>query len=494
MSYSDCIKYIKVVGPTGAPGPSGAPGATGAPGPSGAPGATGPPGAPGATGPPGAPGAPGATGPPGPPISSQIGEFVSIPKLGSTDQFLSVQKVADLYFGPTTFLNANAIAFDSNDNLYVGGTFTDINGILNTSRIAKWDGLTWSALGTGLNNTCESIAIDSNDNVYVGGSFLSAGGVAGTSRIAKWDGLNWSALGQGVNNSCRSIAIDSNDNVYAAGIFSAADFLPETRGIAKWDGLNWLSVGGGFNSNCWEIAIDSNDNVYAAGTFLNTIMTSTTHSVQLDNIGKWDGSNWSALSGPYGSGASSIQTGTSIVFFNNEIYFISASLNQAGGIPCQGVGIWSIAQQTWVDSGVGITMPNTANASIKHKDKMYIFGVFDRIFGAPVRNLAVIESITVDTVLIADLLTYLNSLTDGNYEIVISKVDPPITTLCHQQQTLSVELDGTGIIEVPLPICNNMLFSWSGYRKQSQLFTASLSGTIISGIVATINVKHTAFN
>jgi hypothetical protein len=35
-----------------------------------------------------------------------------------------------------------------------------------------------SALGTGLNSYCNAIAVDSTNNVYVGGSFTTAGGVS----------------------------------------------------------------------------------------------------------------------------------------------------------------------------------------------------------------------------------------------------------------------------------------------------------------------------
>jgi len=55
----------------------------------------------------------------------------------------------------------------------------------------------WEALGEGVDDGVRAIVIDAEGNVYVGGSFARAGG-ATVNHIAKWDGSSWSALGTGV--------------------------------------------------------------------------------------------------------------------------------------------------------------------------------------------------------------------------------------------------------------------------------------------------------
>lgn len=49
--------------------------------------------------------------------------------------------------------------------------------VSNTSRIAKWNS-TWSALDAGCNNNVLALAFDSDDNLYVGGDFTTAGGIS----------------------------------------------------------------------------------------------------------------------------------------------------------------------------------------------------------------------------------------------------------------------------------------------------------------------------
>ena len=98
------------------------------------------------------------------------------------------------------------------ENIYVGGLFLSANyenqiGFVPTNRVAKWNGNSPSALGTGLNNNPFTLIMDSSDNVYVGGGFTTANGVT-VNRIAKWNGTQWSGFGTGMNNAVNSFAFD----------------------------------------------------------------------------------------------------------------------------------------------------------------------------------------------------------------------------------------------------------------------------------------------
>jgi hypothetical protein len=116
---------------------------------------------------------------------------------------------------------------DQNDNLYAGGA-------LNSHGIAKWDGTSWSALGSGLNGFANAIVCDSSGNIYAGGSFTSTkDGSVTLNHIGKWDGSSWSALGDGTDEAVKGLACDSSGNVYACGPFSTAGGVSATR-VARW--------------------------------------------------------------------------------------------------------------------------------------------------------------------------------------------------------------------------------------------------------------------
>ena len=83
-----------------------------------------------------------------------------------------------------------AAVVDGSGNLYIGGWFTVAGDVIANS-VAKWNGSSWSALGSGIigNNIpgvfsgVSALAVSGND-LYVGGRFTTAGGQAATN-IAK---------------------------------------------------------------------------------------------------------------------------------------------------------------------------------------------------------------------------------------------------------------------------------------------------------------------
>src|SRR5207247_825241 len=87
-----------------------------------------------------------------------------------------------------------AMAVDGAGNLYIGGLFTAVGNVLATN-IAKWNGSSWSALGSGMGGSppiVYALAVSGSD-VYAGGEFTTAGGSA-ANHIAKWKGEGRSAV------------------------------------------------------------------------------------------------------------------------------------------------------------------------------------------------------------------------------------------------------------------------------------------------------------
>ena len=63
---------------------------------------------------------------------------------------------------PGTNSAVNAAVVDGSGNLYIGGYFT-FAGTGAANYIAKWNGSTWSALGTGMDNTVYALAVSGTD-------------------------------------------------------------------------------------------------------------------------------------------------------------------------------------------------------------------------------------------------------------------------------------------------------------------------------------------
>ena len=281
----------------------------------------------------------------------------------------------------------NAIAIDSNNNVYAGGLFTTANNTstITVSNIAKWNGSEWSALAGGLNNYLNAIAIDSNNNVYAGGSFTIANNNSSTinvNYIAKWDVTTneWGALGGGLSGVVQAIAIDSNNNIYAGGSFTNAinnsvintNSTISSNYIAKWDVTTnqWVALAGGLSGIVYSIAIDSNDNVYAGGIF--TQANNDNNSIiNVNYIAKWNGSSWSSLAGGISSDVYAIAVDSQDNIFVGGLFETAYNLNNSP-INTYRIGKWNGTEWLKLNEGCSITLYTIA---IDANDNVYAGGL-----------------------------------------------------------------------------------------------------------------------
>lgn len=134
------------------------------------------------------------------------------------------------YTGVTTV----ATLREFNGELYAGGTFTTA-GTSAVRHIAKWDGSAWSDVGNGAGAytgvTTVATFTTFNNELVVGGAFDTLG-FAPASYIGKWDGTTWTTLGSGTNNTVLALAT-LHDTLYAGGLFPVAGGNA-TPFIAEW--------------------------------------------------------------------------------------------------------------------------------------------------------------------------------------------------------------------------------------------------------------------
>jgi len=237
----------------------------------------------------------------------------------------------------------------SGEALYVGGDFVTVDGVT-VNRIAKWDGTTWSALsgpsGTGFDHTVESLVVynDGNgDALYAGGNFTTAGGVT-VNHIARWDGSSWSALsgpaGTGADNWVGALAVydsGSGDALYAGGDFTTAGGVTVNR-IARWDGTAWSALTGPFDTGVdgSVYALTAGDSLYAGGTF------STAGGVTVNEVARWDGSAWFDLTGPFGTGIDYHWVHELEVYNDGtgDALYVGGWFTYAGGIMAYNIARW----------------------------------------------------------------------------------------------------------------------------------------------------------
>ena len=261
--------------------------------------------------------------------------------------------------------------------LYVGGFFTNAGGI-STQGLAKWNGSTWSKVGSGISGGMSApyspdatgLAIYNTD-LYVCGNFAQAGGVTSNS-IAKWNGSSWSmaAAAPFMGGQVDAVAVYNNE-LYVGGWF----FQTSTgiNYIAKWNGSAWTTVGSnGDMDDFVEALVVYKGELYAGGYFLNV------DGNQISGLAKWNGTSWSAVGGGL-FGTSFVYT---LMVHNGELYV-------GGNLTVSGVNAYAIAKwdgTNWTALGTG--MNNTVLALAGNNNDIYAGGHFTTAGGVSVNKIA----------------------------------------------------------------------------------------------------------
>ena len=236
---------------------------------------------------------------------------------------------------------AVALAVSGTD-VYVGGSFTNASGV-SVKGVAKWNGTTWSALGSGVAGQCYALAL-SGGQLYAGGSFTRVGSTD-ANHVAKWNGSVWSALEAGALNSVVNALAVSGTDLYVGGSFTMAG-NSNANYVAKWNGSDWSALGSGLNGAVNALAVSGSD-LYAGGAFTRAGGNIAT------NVAKWDGSAWSGL----GLGVDNVVY--TLVVSASDLYAGGIFL-KAGGNNANRVARWN--GSTWSALGLGLANPVRALA------------------------------------------------------------------------------------------------------------------------------------
>ena len=219
--------------------------------------------------------------------------------------------------GGGTSGTVNAIVPLGND-LYVGGSFYKA-GTIPSQGFAKWDGSMWSDLagsiaykyedGSVSGGTIHSIFPTANEELYVGGKFTEIGGIR-ANNIARWDGFSWYAVGQGVDEPVEAITVDKYGNVFVVTKPPKDQYGNEISDkIWLWDRRNWtvleddfifvtprelysggLYAGRKSAGKVYSLAVNEDGDLFVGGTFM------MIGDVECNCVAMWDKSTRKWLS------------------------------------------------------------------------------------------------------------------------------------------------------------------------------------------------------
>ena len=258
--------------------------------------------------------------------------------------------------------------------LFVSGGFDKVSNISCRS-IAQWNGTKWDSVGSGLTTIVGDIVQTTalyNKEIYAGGNYTINVGGKPVSWIARWNGKNWDSVGKGLNYDPWTFAVYKGE-LYAGGDFTMADGNPAAS-IARWNGATWDSLGSGTNGQVWALTV-YNGNLYVGGQFTKA------GGVHANNIAMWNGTTWDSVGG--GINYDGVWSLTS---YNGKVV-AGGHFDSAGRKPASEIAYWD--GSSWYPIGVGLQGGNDGVwALCVYDSTLYAGGDFTGSGSTPLSEIA----------------------------------------------------------------------------------------------------------
>ena len=283
---------------------------------------------------------------------------------------------------------ALALALPAANGLFVGGNFTHAGGVM-ARGIARWDGTGWSSLsgGTNLGGAVHALALfddGSGPALYAGGNFSSIGGVA-AANLARWNGSAWTALGAGIAGGVRALCVHDDGQgaaLYVGGSFASAGGVLAAN-VARWSGGTWSALGSGTNGEVDALcsaSLGGTSALFAGGAF------SSAGSLNCSRIARFSAGSWSALGG--GAQGGDVSALALHDDGSGPALWAGGSFSSMGTSLARGVARWD--GSSWHAPASGVD--NSVRAFVRHDDgsgaALYAGGFFTRAGDAVVKSIA----------------------------------------------------------------------------------------------------------
>ncbi|MEC9374047.1 MAG: dockerin type I repeat-containing protein [Planctomycetota bacterium] len=166
--------------------------------------------------------------------------------------------------------------FDDGDGaaLYAAGTVRP-DGAQFPFVVRRWDGIAWTQVGNGFNGNIAALTVFDDGGgpaLYAAGTFgaqiTPEGAEIPISRVARWDGESWTGLASGVSanaNAFLTLEIDGKPALLVGGSFDTAGGMP-SENVGLWVGCAGQAVTGDLNGDGLVNAADLGALLGAWGT------------------------------------------------------------------------------------------------------------------------------------------------------------------------------------------------------------------------------------
>lgn len=288
---------------------------------------------------------------------------------------------------PFTTVEIPLVAHDSDGNgrkELFATVSVSAGGSTIASGIARWDGFTWSSVGTGalpavisqgVYSMCSADTDGDGAAELVVGGVLAPGATSG-SQVVAFDGSSWNSLGgtffrtQSPTNLAAAVqriaSVDLGDGsgptLFATGLFDLVGGVAVAN-LAQWNGKAWVDASGGLpGSNLGayrglfghDLDADGAAELICVGNFVRA------GGMAVGRVAAYDGAAWSGVGLMAATRGLNAEASAAVLFDHDgdgrESLIVGGVFTQAGGVPVprlaafDGVS-WTAIANPW---GVGV--------------------------------------------------------------------------------------------------------------------------------------------
>jgi hypothetical protein len=233
---------------------------------------------------------------------------------------------------------------------------------LSANEIARWDGTSWHALGSGLSGRVNALAVVGG-KIFAAGDIDHAGGVV-NGGVAVWDPatLQWSALPGGPSfnqGSIYALASYGDRLLFIGGDYadvSVNGLIELTPGLTEFDTqaaggtLARYHVVGGTNGRIDSLVFSAAGDLYLSGQFSVAGNQLGVAGTSASNVAVWHGGTngtWAAL----GLGADGAISALTI---SDGSLYATGTFTGAGGVSHPGIAVFNPSTSAWSGLGTGL--------------------------------------------------------------------------------------------------------------------------------------------
>ncbi len=305
--------------------------------------------------------------------------------LFSTANFTTVNNIvafngasfSTLLAGTNNYVNA---LNEFNGDLVVGGSFSQVNGALAATHVARWTAAnTWATLGGGIGGSAV-YAFQPFNGQLVAGCDISGG-------VLSYNGSSWSVLGggtQGGSATVFTLTVNIQQLVAGGSFVSVGPSQNQANNIAQWDTASWQGL---YPEYPQVFAYETMaGRIFAGGLFNQT----TGNTLAANNILSWNGATMFPLTSGTNGGVRALHTYATGIGVNiTNHMMVAGDFTVAGGMTANRIALWNegaFTIPTWSTLGSGFN--TTVEAVERFNNVLYAAGDFTASGATPVNFIA----------------------------------------------------------------------------------------------------------